>query len=243
MGLLEIGESDGGSNKNGSAKTIDMALYSLNRAYTTLSSLQHKPKWNLSDTASFDCMHYDGDAALDHLATKLHLQPGQHILDIGSGFSATGRVLCSKYDVSVMGVELQREVHELAVMITERNEDAKVRKRQAARYLKSGGKVYIEDFYRQKELEALEQDKLQHIIACPYLPTRDVYTTDVEAAGFADMEFDDVSKHWTDLLTARAKQYRSCQDRDGDLEIFYDTVAKLFQGGNIGGVRLTATRI
>lgn len=285
MGSLEDYETNGHSDDQDSTKTIDMALYSLHRAHATLSSLRQKPKWSICDTASFDCMHYDGDTALDHLATKLNLQLDQRILDVGSGFSATGRVLCSKYDVLVTGVELQREVHELAEVITGRNEDAKVRKgvssvcadfltvnkeelggqdfdhvvsllcilhlpqesrrtffNQAAQYLKPGSKIYIEDFYQQGNLSDLERNQLRNIVACSYLPTKDAYIADVEAAGLVDVEFDNVSKHWTALLVARAKQYKTRRERDAGLEMFYDTMAELFQGGNIGGVRLVATK-
>ena len=104
----------------------NMALYDLSRAYSHLASLSTKPKWTNADTSSFDCMHYDSDAALEHCASKLHLEPNQHVLDIGSGFSATGRFLASRYGVRVTGIELQRENHELAQLITARNVDAGV---------------------------------------------------------------------------------------------------------------------
>ncbi|KAM0798583.1 S-adenosyl-L-methionine-dependent methyltransferase [Usnea florida] len=69
-------------------------------------------------------MHYDSDAALEHCASKIHLEPNQQVLDIGSGFSATGRFLASRYGAWVTGIELQRESHELAQLITARNADA-----------------------------------------------------------------------------------------------------------------------
>ncbi len=284
MGSFECRASNGtGHDMESTTKTIDMALYSLHRAHAALSTLQQKPQWSLSDTASFDCMHYDGDAALDHLATKLNLKQGQHILDIGSGFSATGRVLCSKYGVEVTGVELQKEVHDLARFITARNEDEKVREgvssvranfltikeeelgtlgfdhvvsllcimhlpqgsrgtmfKRAARYLKPGGKIYVEDFYQKNPLTEDDQSKLRNVVACSYLPEIKGYIQDVEVAGFVNVEFDDISKHWTNLLVERAKSYKAEKSRDTELELFYDTVAELFKRGNVGGVRLTA---
>lgn len=285
MGSSESPKDAGAIHERDSTETIDMALYSLHRAHATLSSLQHKPAWTLSDTASFDCMHYDGDATLDHLAAKLDLQPGQRVLDVGSGFSATGRVLCSKYGVGVTGVELQSEVHDIAEVITRKNVDKKVRDgvrsvcadfltvepkslvqgdfdhvisllcfmhlpqasrrtvfQQAARYLKPGGKLYVEDFYHKAQLKDAERQKLQKFVACSYLPKAQEYVADVEAAGFSDVEFDDVSKRWAGLLAARAKKYKACRERDADLETFYNIVAELFEGGNVGGVRLTASR-
>lgn len=103
-----------------------MALYNLSRAHTHLASLSTKPKWTNADTSSFDCMHYDSDAALEHCASKIHLKPNQHVLDIGSGFNATGRFLASRYGARVTGIELQRENHELAQIITARNIDVGV---------------------------------------------------------------------------------------------------------------------
>ena len=105
---------------------LSMALYNLSRAHSHLASLSTKPKWTNADTSSFDCMHYDSDAALEHCVSKIHLKPNQHVLDIGSGFSATGRFLASRYRAWVTGIELQRENHELAQLITAKNVDAGV---------------------------------------------------------------------------------------------------------------------
>ncbi|CAF9924166.1 hypothetical protein IMSHALPRED_006130 [Imshaugia aleurites] len=248
-------------------------------------------------------MHYDGDSALEHCASKLGLQPDQHVLDIGSGFSATGRFLAAKYGAYVTGIELQRESHELAQLITMRNIDACVAERvrsvnadflnltpeslvavgceggsssssaqfdhvvsllcimhipqsarsalfrQAARFLKSGGKMYIEDFYdkscRSGTLSNLTENELHHlheVIACPYLPSASEYTSDVAAEGFDSIEFEDVSEKWTPLVRARTERYRGSEKPDAELQKFYDSVAEIFEGGNMGGVRLTAVR-
>ena len=102
-------------------KVADMALYSLARARVCVAALDGKEQWDIGDTASFDCMHYLGDDALHNAARELKLRPGETVLDIGSGFSATGRFLHSYYGVNVTGVELQPEIHALAETITKRN--------------------------------------------------------------------------------------------------------------------------
>lgn len=266
-----------------------MALYDLKIARSTLASISHKPTWTIADTSSFDCMHYDGDAALDLCAHKLALQPDQRVLDIGSGFSATGRFLASKYQVRVTGVELQPEIHELAETITRRNAEERVVKNvrsvnadfltltedeiygqdarvpfdqalsilcimhlpqsarrpffeQAYRYLKVGGRIYLEDYYERKPLTADERTKLRNLVACTFLPTKSEYSATVAEAGFDAIEFEDVTEHWRDILVARANKYKAKENKSPDLEKFYDTVAKLYVAGNLGGVRLTAMK-
>lgn len=255
-------------------------------------------------------MHYDGDLALKHCASKLNLQPSQHVLDVGSGFSATGRFLASEYGARVIGIELQRENHDIAERIIVKNVGRRIVEGvrsvnadflsltpeslgavvvgggggggggssngeapsaqfdhvvsflcilhmpasarsplflQAARFLHTGGRMYIEDFYDRSgtasHLTAKELRQLHEVVACPYLPSASVYIADVEAAGFDRVEFEDVSEKWAGLVRERAEKYRADEEMpNAALQEFYDTVAELFEGGNVGGVRLTAVR-
>ena len=279
----------------------NIALYSLSRAHSFLAGLSHKPHWTNADTSPFDCLHYDGDTALEHCASKLDLQADQHVLDIGSGFGATGRFLASNYGVYVTGIELQRENHDLAQLITSKNEDPRVVERvrsvnadflhltpdilavaggdgepssaqydhvisllcimhipesarsalfrQAAQFLKPGGKLYVEDFYDRScqsdtvsRLTEGELRQLQEVVACSYLPSKKEYVGDVAIAGFEDVEFEDVSGKWTPWVSARAEKYRVSGSPNAGLQGFYHTVAGFFEGGKVGGVRLTAVR-
>ncbi|MCJ1480761.1 hypothetical protein MMC06_000916 [Schaereria dolodes] len=272
----------------------DMALYNLSRAESAICSLSNKSSWSNADTSSFDCMHYDGDNALRHCAKQLSIRPGQHILDVGSGFSATGRFLASTYHVRVTGIELQLKVHSLAEHIIQRNPDSRISQAvrsvnadfltlapealsddegmilcdhivsflclphipsrpaffsQASRFLKSGGKIYLEDFYNiislphnEPQLTEDERHKLRKIVKCYNIPTASSYVAEMRAAGFKDIQFEDVSAQWTSLLQDRAKKYKAVEHRNSDLEVLYDTMVELFEGGNLGGVRVTATR-
>ena len=282
-------DSSDGSEGGKSSLASRMALYDLKIARSTLTSISHKPTWTIADTASFDCMHYDGDVALELCAHKLGLQPGQRVLDIGSGFSATGRFLASRYQVRVTGIELQPEIHELAKTITSRNAEGRVIRnvrsvnadfltltedevygqderipfdhtlsilcimhlpqsarrpffRQAHKYLKVGGRIYIEDYYQRKPLTDDERTKLRNLVACTFLPTESEYSATVVEAGFDAIEFADVTEHWRDILLTRAKKYKAKENKSPDLEKFYDTVAELYVAGNLGGVRLTASK-
>ena len=50
----------------------------------------------------------------DRIATKLLLEPGQTVLDIGCGWGAMALYLRDRFDVDVTGVTLSREQHALA---------------------------------------------------------------------------------------------------------------------------------
>jgi cyclopropane-fatty-acyl-phospholipid synthase len=49
-----------------------------------------------------------------HLAAKLNLQPGQNVLDIGSGWGGLGLYLAKRFEVDVLGVTLSTEQHGVA---------------------------------------------------------------------------------------------------------------------------------
>src|ERR1700733_12980229 len=72
-------------------------------------------------------MHYLGDAALNHAAAKLGPTLGSpdkattRLLDVGSGFRATGRYLHQRFGGDVTGVELQQGIHHIAEEINRRS--------------------------------------------------------------------------------------------------------------------------
>ncbi|TFB01041.1 hypothetical protein CCMA1212_006898 [Trichoderma ghanense] len=252
------------------------ALYHLERFKRSLDALDGKPTWELADTADFDCMHYLGDAALEKAAEALDLKPGQAVVDIGSGFSATGRYLNKHYGVDVTGVELQPEIHQLAELITQRNglsehvrsvnadfatlcldapvdhvisflcilhiADRDTLFSKAASALKTGGKMYIEDYFARTTLSKDVSDKLRNIASCPYLPSRDRYISDLAKAGFKDIQFEDMTEEWAKFVHERAVSNRQRGTTAAPLTLFYDTIDALFAGGELGGARITATK-
>lgn len=77
----------------------------------------------LDDDMQYSCAYFERpDMTLDeaqlakkrHLAAKLRLQPGQQVLDIGSGWGGLGLYLAGTFDVNVLGVTLSSEQHTLA---------------------------------------------------------------------------------------------------------------------------------
>ncbi|KKO99813.1 methyltransferase [Trichoderma harzianum] len=265
-----------GDNSNVNKPVGDMALYNLERANRRLDALQGKPTWDLEDTADFDCMHYLGNSALENAGQTLGMQQGQTVVDIGAGFSATGRYLHKRYGVDVTGIELQPEIHQLAETITQRNglsesvrsvnadftklsldtpvdyivsflcilhiPDRGTLFQKAASTLKSGGKIYIEDFFAQTSFSKDAGDQLRDVLFCPYLPSRDQYKSDLTKAGFHDVQFEDMSEEWTEFVHERALDNRQKGTSAAPLTLFYDTVDALFSSRQLGGARITATK-
>ncbi|EGR45411.1 uncharacterized protein TRIREDRAFT_111110 [Trichoderma reesei QM6a] len=261
---------------NSTSDIGDAALYHLERFKRSLDALDGKPTWDLADTADFDCMHYLGDVALEKAAKALDLKPGQTVVDIGSGFSATGRYLSKHYGVDVTGIELQPEIHELAELITARNglsehvrsvnadfttltldapvdhiisflcilhiADRDTLFKKAASALKPGGKMYIEDYFARTTLSKDVRDTLRNIASCPYLPNRDQYIADLAKAGFKNIQFEDMTEEWAKFVHERAVSNRQGGTTAAPLTLFYDTIDALFAGGELGGVRITATK-
>jgi cyclopropane-fatty-acyl-phospholipid synthase len=64
-------------------------------------------------------------AKMRHIASKLLLEPGQRVLDIGCGWGGLGIYLAKQCGVEVVGLTLSKEQHELA---TQRAKDAGVDK-------------------------------------------------------------------------------------------------------------------
>ena len=114
-----------------------------------------------------------------------------------------------------------------------------------------GGGLYVEDFHRLGNFTDQEQSVLDQVLYAQSVPLSDDYIATVEAAGFIDVRFTDMTAPWADFVTARAAAYRARLDEytavhgadvAGGLDEFYYAVVKLFQGGNFAGLRLTAKR-
>jgi cyclopropane-fatty-acyl-phospholipid synthase len=75
----------------------------------------------------YSCAYWQGAATLDeaqenklHLACrKLKLQPGMHVLDIGSGWGSFARFAAEKYDVRVTGIAISEEQVKYARQVCE----------------------------------------------------------------------------------------------------------------------------
>ena len=130
---------------------------------------------------------------------------------------------------------------------------------KAASLLKDGARVYLEDFFLRIDADgqrcafsATEVELLSKEIAIDKgeLPTRAEYVLALEAVGFCDIEFEDVSADWSAFVTERYGLWVSGKERTvgvhgegtwASLEVFYRSMRTLFTSGKLGGVKLTAT--
>src|SRR5260221_4872474 len=77
----------------------------------------------LDDSMQYSCAYFTSpditlsqaqQAKMRHIASKLLLQPGQHVLDIGCGWGGLGLYLAKIADVKVTRVTLSKEQHDVA---------------------------------------------------------------------------------------------------------------------------------
>ena len=116
---------------------------------------------------------------------------------------------------------------------------------------RSGGKLFIEDFSKRTEFTEQEKNDLAQKVYCTYVPTAEEYSTQLEGAGFKDIQVTDMTDRWQEFVSSRLQMFRDQRERnlrvhgteiaDG-LEDFYSTVSNLYEGGNLGGVRIVATK-
>ncbi|APB33401.1 cyclopropane fatty acid synthase/methyltransferase [Gloeomargarita lithophora Alchichica-D10] len=118
---------------------------------------------------------------------------------------------------------------------------------QCAAVLKPGGRFYIEDYVQLQPLNPKEQGTLAQMVACPELPFIPAYQQHLEQAGFGHIAWENVTPLWQDWVQQRLMQFQHKQEhyrqKHGDDLVqsylnFYQAVADLFSGGNLGGVRM-----
>jgi len=120
---------------------------------------------------------------------------------------------------------------------------------QIARALRPGGGVYLEDFSERVPFTEPDRRDLREIVFGVTVTGTEAYVADLHVAGFTRIEATDMTDHWVPFVTARLKAWRENQtayERDhgaaayAEQERFYAAVARLFENGSLGGVRLVA---
>lgn len=156
---------------------------------------------------------------------------------LGSATSINGNFL--ELDPSQMSAPVDHIVSFLCILhIPEREALFK----KAFGVLKPGGKMYIEDFFARTALDDRTLDVLRSSVSCPELPNKGQYVAELEKAGFEVTNWVDMSSTWTEFVHSRAEAYKKDPAIDADLTAFYDAVDEVFNGGQVGGVRITCQR-
>lgn len=124
---------------------------------------------------------------------------------------------------------------------------------KCAKVLTGGGSLYFEDFYvlDGKRLTQAEKRTLQKDVYCENLPTRKEYIASLQQAGFGDVDFVDVTEEFKKVVKQRLRDFRANEERFKEVHSeatyktllhFYYSMAVLFNGGSLGGVRCHAKK-
>lgn len=76
-------------------------------------------KLTVQDLAPIDEFHVEGLEATQTLATQMGLQPGMHLLDVGSGIGGPARYFAAVHGCKVTGIDLTDEFVQVAKRLTQ----------------------------------------------------------------------------------------------------------------------------
>jgi cyclopropane fatty-acyl-phospholipid synthase-like methyltransferase len=117
----------------------------------------------------------------------------------------------------------------------------------------NGGKVYIEDYVRCKDLNDKQKEKLSEVIACPSLLRLNEYVSYLEQGGLsiAKDKIESTTADWTRFANERVEYFLNNKDfivkivgekAFNDAQDFNLGVVDLFDSGVICGVRIVAEK-
>lgn len=70
--------------------------------------------------SEIDSMHYTGISVIEDAIAAMKIDSSSSVLDVGSGFGGTARILSAKSRCATTALELQRDIHEMAVFLTKK---------------------------------------------------------------------------------------------------------------------------
>ncbi|CAH1796307.1 unnamed protein product [Owenia fusiformis] len=118
-------------------------------------------------------------------------------------------------------------------------------------HLKPGGKIYIEDLYAKGHFSKSELDDLKCGVFCENLPSYSEYLNVCTQAGFYEIRMTELTNDWAVYCSQRYDNYVKQKERHVSVhneqiyqeqKYFFDTMNKLFNGQNLGGCRIMATK-
>lgn len=117
--------------------------------------------------------------------------------------------------------------------------------------LKPGAGIYVEDYFERSPLTASEREMLRNDVYCDYVPSMTDYQSELEQAGFVNIQLFDVSADWTTFVVERQQAFNNARERNVNLHgakvvqglsHFYESIVQLFTAGNLGGITFTARK-
>jgi len=114
-----------------------------------------------------------------------------------------------------------------------------------------GATFLIEDFMALGPFTAQEKSWLSDVVSAPTVTSAEEYHAALEAAGFVDIQFVDLSEIWQRWTKARHDLF--VESKEETLKMhgekvftsrasFYKVIDDLFAGGNLGGCRITGRK-
>jgi sarcosine/dimethylglycine N-methyltransferase len=118
-----------------------------------------------------------------------------------------------------------------------------------ARALRPGGSCYVEDLCMRAPFSATELRDLREVVFGVSVSGIQAHVDDLAAAGFVDVVAVDESDDWAPYTAARLAAWQANraayvrahgEGAYAAQELFYAVIARLFESGSLGGVRLVA---
>lgn len=117
--------------------------------------------------------------------------------------------------------------------------------------LKPGGQFFIEDFVLLQPPTPSEQRVLKHTVSARSVTHPSAYEEDLRLAGFEVRQQQDMTAPWREWTKNRFQDFRANAEEHraffgeglyNDRLAFYKVIAELFEGGHIGGLRITGAK-
>jgi cyclopropane fatty-acyl-phospholipid synthase-like methyltransferase len=183
--------------------------------------------------------------------TALELQPSVHAIatDLTQRCGLADRVthLCGNaLSHPIPAASFDAVVSWLAVLHIP---DRKQLYERLARALRPGGGCYIEDLSIRAPFTAPDQRDLRDIVYGVSVTSIEDNAADLREAGFIDVTAADETEDWAPYTRARLATWQANRASYAQMhgegayaaqELFYAVIARLFDSGSLGGVRLTA---
>jgi len=118
-------------------------------------------------------------------------------------------------------------------------------------YLKPGASFFIEDFVQVAPFTEQERSDLEIVIACPFVPTFKEYVSHLEACGFEEIKYTDISADWTSFAVTRLQKHEENKKEFiaihgetiyTELGYFFAIIVNLFTAGHLGGILITGRK-